>query len=102
MSEMPSHNSIQSEANLKAVLDAMPEMRALHGAEWDGCPKTPPDITVRAWWIDPYWYVATSDGVHRVTSTPDVTTDEALMFTAGEQVRILLLPDFRREFEAKR
>ena len=59
-------------------------------------PLVAPDYTIRAWFIDPYWYVITTDGTHRAISDPSVTTDEDLIWCVGEQVRVLRLPMYKK------
>lgn len=70
-----------------ASLDAIKNM--LGG--WDGAPRTPPDIMIRAWWIDPYWYVSSTDGKRLVMSRDEILTHEDLQWCVGEHVRLLFL-----------
>lgn len=64
---------------------------------WDGTPHREPDYRIEAYWIDPYWYIATTDGIHRVVSQDQIITDEDLIWCAGEHIRILRLPQHRKE-----
>jgi hypothetical protein len=67
-----------------------------HTNGWNGEPQVPPDYTIKVWRFEEYWYVAASDGVHRVMSDDQVKTDEDVIWSVGEQIRILLLPQYRK------
>lgn len=89
-------NSISEEASVRGAIKAM-----TGNDDWDGNPKSEPDYVMKAWWIDPYWYVCTSDGMRRVISDPNVLTYEDLTWSVGEQMRILTLEQFRKEVSKK-
>lgn len=66
---------------------------------WDGTPQVDPTYRIEVYWIDPYWYVATSDGTHRVVSQDKVITDDDLIWSVGEHIRLLRLPQYRKPDE---
>lgn len=77
------------------ILEAV---RTMSGQEdWDGNPRTTPQYTMKAWWIDPYWYVMTTDGAHRVVSNDQVRSIEDLVECIQQQIRILTGPQYRKE-----
>ncbi len=84
---------------INTVHDEQQLLAAFNG--WNGAPQGPAHITVQVWWIDPYWYVSSSNGLFRVMSQDQVTTDDRLVFTAGEHVRLLLLDQWRTEGHGK-
>lgn len=88
---MGKHNSISKEAD---VLEAIKKMTGQE--DWDGNPRSEPDYTIKIWWIDPYWYICTSDGVHRAISNDENITHEDLIWCVGEQMRLLLLDEVRK------
>lgn len=81
-------NSISSEATLKEVLGG-----------WNGEPHREPDYTMKAWFIDPYWYIVTTDGIHRVIANNEHMTYEDLIWAVGEQMRILTLDQYRKSID---
>lgn len=88
MSEAP------KEGLFNSIVDLEKTKEALNG--WDGTPHRPPDIHIRAWWIDPYWYVSSTDGVKLVMSGQDIETDDELQWCINEHARLLRevqLPD---------
>lgn len=86
-------NTIMSEQEILGV------MQQMTGTPSAGTPEVEPDYTIRAWFINPYWYVVTSDGITRVTSDDKVRNDEDLVWSVGEQIRILRLPQYRKELD---
>ena len=88
---MSQYNSVTKEEDIPKVIKQM------MGEEgWDGNPRREPDYIMKAWWIDPYWYVCTSDGVHRIISNDENLTHEDLIFCVGEQMRLILLDEIRK------
>lgn len=90
------YNTIVEEAKIPLVIDAFGA-----GTGWDGNPHTIPDYTMKAWFIDPYWYVVTSDGIYRAISNDQTITLDDLVYTVGEQMRLLTLPELRKPIERK-
>lgn len=82
-SENPKYTSVIPEGNIQAQFGG-----------WNGEPKRDPEYTMRAYFIDPYWYVITTDGTHRAISDDNIETLRDLIWCVGEQVRILATPPY--------
>lgn len=99
MSDDNRWNSVVEEKPWLEAINAAPIMQGVTPPNWDGMPQSPPDLWMKAWFIDPYWYIVTSNGTFRVISNDQNTTDDDVIFTVREQVRLLLLPDHRKVSE---
>ena len=77
-------------------------MDAAMMGDWDGNPRIEPDYYVKIWDLGDFFFVASSDGVHRVANNDGDFTLEDAIATVPEQLRILMLPEFRSKREEKK
>jgi hypothetical protein len=86
--------SVVEEKNWRSILDDMAKDTGATPEHWNGEPLRDPEYLIKAFFIDPYWYVTTTDGTHRAISDDTVVTLADLMWCVGEQVRILATPPY--------